>query len=167
MCSHPGKKNNSVPGCTVPWIYDCVKFERMTNLYKAFQCQAELYSGGSKAAQSLQPYRQSYFTSSFRFIGCTPFYPGLTHSGKDKSCALHFISPVPKEDGFRWLCWEEFFSVWMPHFIVGHGDRTCFLFSGDHKVSTAFMFSSLRAHFFQLRSAVLSWVGLRQQFNSR
>lgn len=100
MCSHPGKKNNSVPGCTVPWIYDCVKFERMTNLYKAFQRQAELCSGGSKAAQSLQPYRQPYFTSSFRFIACTLFYPGLTHSGKDKFCASHFISPVPKR---RWL----------------------------------------------------------------
>lgn len=96
MCSHPGKNNNSVPGCTVPWIYDCVKFERMTNLYKAFQCQAELYSGGSKAAQSLQPYGQSCFTSSFRFIGCTLLYPDLTLSGKDKSCALDFISPVPK-----------------------------------------------------------------------
>lgn len=59
MCSHPGKKTNSVHGCTVPWIYDSVKFDRMTNLHKDFQCQAELYSGGLKAAQNLQPFRQS------------------------------------------------------------------------------------------------------------
>lgn len=37
----------------------------------------------------------------------------------------------------------------MAHFIVAHVDCTCFLFSGDHKVSEAFMFSSLKTHFFQ------------------
>lgn len=26
----------------------------------------------------------------------------------------------------------------MAHFIIGHGDNTCFLFSGGHKVSAAF-----------------------------